>query len=146
MGTLSLPATGPIYVDANVAIYAVEKIEPYAYLLQPLWTKANAGELNIVTSELTWLETLTKPLCDGNTILEKIFRAFLSAREITLIPATLSIWEKASELRGLGVKTPDALHAATALESRCTMFLTNDANFQRVPGLQVTVLNDVLAS
>jgi predicted nucleic acid-binding protein len=145
MGTLSLPATGPVYVDVNAVIYAVEKIEPYASLLQPLWAKANAGELNIVTSELTWLESLTKPISDGNATLEKLFRAFLSAREITLIPATLSIWEKAARLRSLGLKTPDALHAATALASGCTMFLTNDAGFQRLASLPVTVLSVVLA-
>jgi predicted nucleic acid-binding protein len=146
MGTLSLPTSGPVYVDTNTVIYAVEKIEPYASLLQPLWTKANSGELNIVTSELTWLETLTKPICDGNATLEKVFRAFLSAREISLIPATLSIWEQAARLRGLGLKTPDALHAATALASGCTTFLTNDAGFQRVSSLPVTVLSMVLAS
>lgn len=146
MGTLSLPTTGPVYVDANVVIYAVEKIEPYASLLQPLWIKASSGELNIVTSELTWLETLTKPIGDGNLTLERIIRAFLSAREITLIPATLSIWEQAARLRGLGLKTPDALHAATAVGSGCTMLLTNDADFQRVPSLPVTVLSEVLAS
>jgi predicted nucleic acid-binding protein len=141
MGTLTLPVTGLVYVDVNAVIYAVEKVETYASLLQPLWVKANRGELNIVTSELTWLESLTKPIRDGNTILEKLFRAFLSAREITMIPATLSIWEQAARLRGLGLKTPDALHAATALASGCTMFLTNDAGFQRVSSLPVTVLS-----
>jgi hypothetical protein len=29
VGTLTLPAAGSVYVDANAVIYAVEKIEPY---------------------------------------------------------------------------------------------------------------------
>ena len=118
MGTLSLPASGSVYVDANTVIYAVEKIEPYSSLLQPLWTTAHAGELNIITSELTWLETLTKPMRDGNAALEKLFRAFLTAREIAMIQATLPIWEQATRLRCLGLKTPDALHAATGLDRK----------------------------
>ena len=66
MGTLNLPASGSVYVDANVVIYAVEKIDPFATLLQPLWLAAQAGEFSIVTSELTWLETLTKPMRVNN--------------------------------------------------------------------------------
>ena len=55
MGALTLPASGTVYVDANIVIYAVEKIEPYHQLLEPLWLAAQAGHLQIVTSELTWL-------------------------------------------------------------------------------------------
>jgi predicted nucleic acid-binding protein len=146
MGTLSLPASGSVYVDANAVIFAVEKIKPYAQVLDSLWMKANAGDLRIITSELTWLETLTKPMRDGNTSLEKLFRSFLSSREVALIPATLSLWEHAARLRGLGLKTPDALHAATALASGCAIFVTNDAGFQRVPSLPVAILSDVAAS
>jgi predicted nucleic acid-binding protein len=146
MGTLSLPASGRVYVDANTVIYAVEKIDPYAPLLAPLWTAAHAGQLEIVTSELTWLETLTKPMRDGDAALEKLFRAFLTAREVSMIQATLPIWEQAARHRGLGLKTPDALHAATGLASGCAMFLTNDAGFNRVSGLPVTLLSVVLAS
>ena len=40
MGALMLPASGSVYVDANVVIYAVEKIDPYHSLLEPLWLAA----------------------------------------------------------------------------------------------------------
>ena len=146
MGTLTLPASGSVTIDANTVIYAVEKIEPYATLLQPLWAKAQAGDLVLITSELTWLETLTKPLRDGNTVLESLFRGFLSAAEVELLPATLSIWEQAARIRCLGLKTPDALHAATALVAGCVLFLTNDAGFRRVGELPVTVLKDIAAA
>lgn len=146
MGTLSLPPAGQVYVDANAVIYAVERIEPYRTLLEPLWQAAYDGRLTIITSELTWLETLTKPLRDHNTRLESLFRAFLTAREVTLLPATLPMWEHAARLRELGLKTPDALHAATALAHQCTLFITNDPIFHRVPNLPVVVLAEVLQS
>jgi predicted nucleic acid-binding protein len=146
VGALSLPTSGSIYVDANAVIYAVEKIEPYQSLLAPLWQAAHAGHLLIVTSELTWLETLTRPLREGNAALEGLFRAFLTARELRLVPANLALWEHAARLRALGIKTPDALHAATALATGCVLFLTNDPGFRRVPGLQVAILSEVLAS
>jgi predicted nucleic acid-binding protein len=144
MGTLTLPASGSVYVDANVVIYAVEKIEPYYSLLEPLWLAAQADQLQIVTGEITWLETLVKPLREGNATLEVLFRAFLTAREVRLIPATLATWEHAAHLRVLGLKTPDALHAATAIDSGCALFVTNDTGFRRVPSLPVAVLSEVL--
>lgn len=146
MGALVLPPSGPVYVEANTVIYAVEKIEPYKSLLEPLWPAARAGRVSLVTSELTWLETLTKPMRDGNAPLEALFRAFLTAKEITLVPATLAIWEEAAKLRALGLKTPDALHAATGLAAGCSLFLTNDPVFSRVSGLPVTVLSTAIAS
>jgi predicted nucleic acid-binding protein len=39
--------------------------------------------------------------------------------------------------------TPDAIHAATALEARCSMYLTNDDGFRRVPGISPTILSDL---
>lgn len=36
MGTLTLPDTGQIYLDASSIIYSVEKIEPYWSLLQTI--------------------------------------------------------------------------------------------------------------
>lgn len=133
MGALGLPKTGSVYVDANAVIYAVEKIEPFASLLDPLWIASGAGQVSIVTSELTWLETLTNPLRDGNKPLAELFRAVLTAREVRLVLVTLSLWEDAARLRALGLKTPDALHAATGLASGCSLFVTNDPTFQRVP-------------
>ena len=144
MGILSLPGSGEVYADASVVIYGVERVKPYAQLLEPLWEAVRTGALTLVTSELTWLETLVKPLREGNTALEQRFRDFLTAREVRLVPADLKLWERAARLRSLGLRTPDALHAATALESHCSQFLTNDPIFVRVTGLPVTVLKDLL--
>jgi len=146
MGALILPPSGSVYVDTNTVIYTVEKIEPYKLFLDSLWTAAQSGQVSIITSDLTWLETLVKPIRDNNAVLEASYRAFLTAREVRLIPATLALWEQAARLRTLGLKTPDALHAATGLASGCVMFLTNDAAFQRVPSLPVTVLSAAIAS
>lgn len=146
MGTLTIPASGRVYVDANAVIYAIERIEPYRTLLEPLWNVAATGAVVVMTSELTWLETLTKPLRDHDTQREALFRAFLTAQEVTLLPTTLMLWEAAARLRGLGLKTPDALHAATALEQHCALFITNDPIFKRVPNLPVVILNEVANS
>ena len=40
--------------------------------------------------------------------------------------------------------TSDALHAATALNAGCVLFVTNDAGFRGVPGLPLVILDDLL--
>lgn len=145
MGPLTLPPDGPIYLDASGFIYGVERIEPYRALLEPMWRQAQAGQFTIVSSDLVILETLVKPLREGDTVVEMLFRSLFDANEVTLIPATRPLWEDAARLRAeTGLKTPDALHAATALYAECTLFVTNDADFRRFEDLPVVVLDDLL--
>jgi predicted nucleic acid-binding protein len=54
--------SGTVYLDANGFIYSVERIEPYHTILQSLWERARNGHCRIITSELTIMETLVKPL------------------------------------------------------------------------------------
>lgn len=56
MGTLTLPNSGPIYLDACGFIYSVEHIEPYRGLMEPMWRQAATGQLTIVTSELSVMD------------------------------------------------------------------------------------------
>lgn len=145
MDSLTLPSGGSVYVDANAIIYSVERIEPYRGLLAPMWQEAGAGRFTVASSELVVLETLVKPLREGNARLEMLFRSIFAAAEMELIPATLAIWEDAARIRAAtGLRTPDALHAASALQADCALFLTNDSDYRRVQGLQIAVLDDLV--
>ena len=145
MGSLTLPTGGSVYIDANAIIYSVERIEPYRELLAPMWQEAGAGRFALASSELVVLETLIKPLREGNARLEMLFRSIFAAAEMDLIPATLATWDDAARIRAeTGLATPDALHAATALRAGCAAFITNDTDFRRVVGLHVVVLDDLV--
>jgi predicted nucleic acid-binding protein len=148
VGTLTLPDTGQVYLDASPIIYSVEKIEPYWSLLQPLWHRAQAGHVTLVSSQLLFIETLVKPLQAGDAVLEASFRnLLLNSHEVQLLPISLPILEEAARLRAaLRLKTPDAIHAATAFAADCVLFITNDSDFRRVPGLPVTLLAEIAAS
>lgn len=146
MGQLNLPTAGAIYLDASTVIYAVEKIEPYASILQPLWRMAAAGHISLVGSELLLVETLIKPVQNRDDLLEQAFRELLlNSREFKPLPITLAVLEAAVQLRAsLGLKTPDAIHAATALLAGVQLFITNDPVFHRVAGLPVAILKEHL--
>ena len=145
MGPLTLPSHGAIYLDTSAIIYSVERNEPYFTLLAPAWRQAEAGQLVVVCSELVIAETLVRPIREGHSDLVAAFLAVFAAPEVGLIPTTRQLWEDTARLRAeTGLKTPDALHAATALRAGCALFVTNDTDFRRVQGLPVIVLNDFL--
>lgn len=149
MGSLTLPTSGQVYVETPTVIYTVEPHAVYAPLLRPLWQAAQAQSLQVITSELTLLETLVHPLRNGDTTLQAAYeRLLLGTPEVTLLPMTLDVLREAARLRAAhpGLRTPDALHAATALLAGCALFLTNDAGFRRIPGLPLAILDEVLAS
>ena len=142
MGYIEVPESGLVYLDASPIIYAIEKISPYAEMLQPLWQVLSTEKVQIAGSELLLLEILVKPIQIGDGQLETSFRRFLSAKEMNLLPITTAVLEEAIRLRAkIGIKTPDAIHAATAKLAGCDLFVTNDKLFERVPGLPVIVLN-----
>ncbi len=145
MGTITLPSSGSIYLDTSAVIYSVERHEPYLTLLAPAWQQAEAGHFVLVCSELVISEALVRPIRVGDADLEEAFRAVFAAPEVQLVATTRQIWEDTARLRAeTGLKTPDALHAATALRAGCALFITNDTDYRRVDGLTVVVLDDLL--
>lgn len=147
MGTLNIPASSLVYVDTSTVIYSVEKFPEYVPLLAPLWLKLQAGEIEIVSSELILMETLVLPLRNANSILINAYEQLLISSEIQLIPISQSILRQAAHLRATSnLKTPDAIHAATALSVSCNQFITNDKGFRNVSGLPVVILSEILAS
>ena len=145
MGHLTLPDSGPIYLDTSAFIYSVERVEPYYSLLEPMWLQAQNGRFIIAGSDVTLLETLIRPLRYGDAFLESMFRDLFDASEVRLIPVTRPVWEQAARLRAsTGLKTPDALHVAAAQYAGCTLFVANDRDFRRIADLPVVILDDLL--
>ena len=63
---------------------------------------------------------------------------------MTLISVNKNIARRAAELRAkYNLKTPDALHVATALETHCQAFLTNDMGLKRITEIQILVLDEL---
>jgi predicted nucleic acid-binding protein len=145
VGTLVLPSGGSVYVDANVIIYRIERVAPYLQVAAPLWDALDAGKQQVITSELSVLEVLVKPFQVGDTTLITLFQTVLyGTLGFTCLPIIRQTLEDAARLRAeIGLKTPDAIHAAVALNARCTLFVTNDPIFRRVTGLSVAVLSEI---
>jgi predicted nucleic acid-binding protein len=147
VGRLTLPPGSMVYLDTNCIIYSVEQVPPYAAELLMLWQAATAGQCSLCTSGLTLTETLVAPLRAGNAVLADRYRRLLKeSSDLQLVDVSLEVLERAAQLRAdLGLRTPDAVHAASALVGNCTHLISNDPVFKRMHGLHVVVLNDLLA-
>ena len=148
MGSLVLPVSGRVYVDTQSVIYVVEKHPLYAPLLQSLWNTVHGSAVAVITSDLTLMECLVMPLRNSDTVLHSDFENVLLHSDIFLHPISRDILLESARLRAVipSLRTPDAIHAATATVSGCSQFITNDAGFRRIPGLTVTLLDDVIAA
>ena len=132
-------------MDANPVIYTVEKHPVYGPLLQPLWQAARARAIEVVSSELVLMETLVGPFKSSDTSLEAAYEQALLGTDLRLLPVTQPILREAARLRATTrLRTPDALHAATARQAGCVLFVTNDLGFRGVAGLPLVILDDLL--
>ena len=147
MGSVALPTAGLICVDANVVIYSVKKHPRYSLLLRPLWAAETAGQARVLVSELALLETLVAPYRANDQELAANYEDFLLLPGIEPAPITSAVLRSAARLRSQlpRLRSPDAIHAATALERGVGSFVTNDVGFRTIPGLNVVVLDDVIA-
>ncbi len=98
-----------------------------------------------ICSVITLAEVLPVPLRVGRTALVSDYRnILLNSREFTCLPVSQAVAESAADLRAhYNLKTPDALHVATAITAGCDAFLTNDLGLKRVTEIAVLVLDEL---
>ena len=96
------------------------------------------------TSGLSVAECLVRPFALARDDLVHLYRETLSSQPgLAIAPVHFDVLITAARLRAqLGLKLPDAIHAATAQSTGCTALLTNDAGFKRLLGVQIFLLSD----
>lgn len=133
-----------LFLDACSIIYRVEAVAPFhqqfAALIRQLAAEGRHGPA--VVSRLSLLECRTKPLRDGNQALLALYDGFFQTKDLLIIELTEAVVDVATQLRARhGLRTPDALQAACCLiHAPDTPFVTADAAFRRVEGLNVRLL------
>lgn len=94
-----------------------------------------------MTSRLSRLECRSKPLRAGDSATLAQFDVFFAGAELVLFELTAAVVERATVLRAkYNLKSPDALHYATAVEAGATVFLTGDRLLSRCSEVTVEVL------
>lgn len=139
---------GPVYFDTNVFIYSLDGYEEYYGLLKTIFSHIAENHLLVVTSELTLAECLVKPVKDENKEATKQFEQYIQTSEIMKVkPVSRGILRQSANVRAeQGLKLPDAIHMATAIDQCCKTFITNDKKLKsRTPeGMQQIYLKALL--
>lgn len=150
MGSVAGTLGPRVYLDTNFFIYALEEVEPWARIARKILIALDAGELGAVTSELSLAECLVKPLELGRDEIAEAYLGLLTdRRSLSVVPVTREILVEAARLRATSrIKLPDAIHASTALQGKCSSFVTNDDRL-KIEGIEVLhwgVLEGALSS
>lgn len=134
-----------VALDTSPFIFFIEKHATYADVLRPFFQAVDRGESRILTSAVTLLEVLVHPIRHGDEALAHQYNdILLTSDNISTVPVTPSTAQTAAELRAEhNLKTPDAIHLATALDHKAAAFLTNDRDFPRIDGIEILKLRDL---
>jgi predicted nucleic acid-binding protein len=141
----ALSSLSRLYMETAPFIYYTESRAIYVDKMRAVFREVSGGHLQVMTSAVTIPETLMKPLQSNDMMLVNRYRTmFYRTRGISVIPVTSTAGNIAAELRArYNLRTPDALHIASAVDVGCQAFLTNDAALKRVKEISVLILDDL---
>ena len=110
----------------------------YGPLVREAFQRIANGELTAVTSVVTLSESLVRPLTLGDVAPQDEYRKLLQLSEhVDTKPIDSSAAESAAGLWArYGMRLPDAMQLAVALEADCQAFLTSEAVSPYLPGLR----------
>lgn len=138
---------GPIGVDTALFIYLIEEHPRFLAPVRALFARADAGEIEIVTSALTLLEVLVVPLRAGDQALAGKYDALLTrSRGVRVVDLSRDQLRTAARLRAQfsALRTPDALQLAAAMGAGCQSFISNDRRMPAPNGLRVLQLSELV--
>ncbi|MHB9035919.1 MAG: type II toxin-antitoxin system VapC family toxin [Armatimonadota bacterium] len=132
-------------LDTSPIIYFVESHPVYDARVTPVFQMIENGNMAAVTSVISLIEVLTQPLrLNNDELCLQYHDLLLNAEHLELVSIDPVIGHKAALLRAeYGIRTPDALQLATAIEAGCEAFLTNDFGLKNVNGIRVILLDEI---
>lgn len=135
MVTIAQGAT--IYLDTNALIYLTEAVPQFKARLDRVLRGTQTARAGLATSELAITEVLVGPLRARNQLLiaayDEMFDAFVEA-----IPVERSMLIRAAQLRASSpqLRSPDAIHLATAEQLGAQAIVTGDAALAVSPPME----------
>ena len=114
-------------------IYLLQRVEPHHDKVARLVDAASP--VGVAISQLVIAEALVGVLRKGNPQLLEAFEDFFA--DVTVLDLDQAVFRKAASIRAAtGLKLPDALHVACAIQHGCESLWTNDDRLNAAaPGL-----------
>lgn len=137
MGSLSiehLPAGSLLGLDTVTIIYFLERHPAYYSTAREIFSCIEESRFAAVMSSLVFAELLVPAYRAGKPEeAERVMQILTAFPNLEIAPLTPAIAGEAARLRArYGVRTPDAIHLATAIDRKAAGFITNDIGLQRL--------------
>lgn len=134
-----------VFLDTAPLIYFMEGHSRYQNVLTQIFDLNDKGNFSFITTSITLLEVLVKPLREGKSLLVQQYRDILmKAPGIEVLDVSSVIAEKAALLRAsYSLKTPDAIQLSTAILTNCDYFLTNDIRLSAITEIKTVTLSEI---
>lgn len=132
-----------IALDAMILIYYAEAHPEWGAFSRAILQCAEEGNKQLYISAIALTEVLTGYRKQKDRGAEEIFWNMLQALapSLSIIPITIEVADRAATLRvKYGLRTPDALHIATAIAVGADAYITNDTKLKAVREIEVITL------
>ena len=133
-----------VFFDTAPFIYLIENHPEFYQKTEELIFNLAMSSASFYTSVLTETEFNVQPIKLNKRELIDDFEKILVDIGFKVHNIDIGIAKKAAELRVKhGLKTLDALQVATAIESDCSVFVTNDKGLKRLSELKVILISEL---
>jgi predicted nucleic acid-binding protein len=137
MGPLNIDDLPPgclLALDTVSLVYFLERHPVFYPVVREYFRRIEENVFSAVMSSLVFAELLVPAYKAGKKQEAKRLQQVLTNfPNLEIVPLTSTIAAEAARLRaGYSIRTPDAIHLATAIERNAAGFVTNDKNLQRL--------------
>lgn len=141
-GSAVLRGRKRVLLDTSLWIYHFEAHPRFGAAAGRILGDLEAGRFTAIASELALLELTVLPLRQGRQDIADEYELLLTHfPNLELVPLSRVILLEAASLRATqGLRTPDAIHVATAVISGASAIVTNDASWRRLGSIPVVTL------
>lgn len=136
-----------IGLDSTNFIYLLEKHPRYIKIVRKVFSDIRDGRYDAILSSIGLIEIITGPKKAGRRDIAFEYNEQITRfPHLSIISINEQIVEYASDFRAhYGLKTPDAIHIATAYSEHASYFLTNDTSLKKVKEIPIYTLADYSA-
>ncbi len=120
-----------VYLDTCIYIYHLDNHSDFGQRASKFFEDAEKQKIQIIASPLILHEIMSGIYKYSSDIAEEIYALLISHPGIQWVDYSIEIADLSASVRArLNLKTPDAIHLATALKEKCLSFVTNDVSLK----------------
>jgi predicted nucleic acid-binding protein len=141
-----LPSGGLVGIDTSPFIYHLEGNVSRQKVIEPFFSDLAAGRVNGVTSVVTLLELLVRPIELEAHEAARDFESFLYGYpNLRVVDVDRGVARLAAKLRAsYRLAAADCLQLGSAINAGASVFLTNDRALARVGELRILLVDDLI--